>query len=838
MSDVYNKGRLLRYNPYNETEHVFFPVQELHCEERYQDFKGNITPPVDHQWIKTEGKCMKTALKIDMQHHQSWVQPRFDNYHQNSDIGYGVFHISRFDEERFQQAATHFWENQQDGRTLKLNTPSLPFILLTTKIPKDIYELFILGKNRGGGKINVDLSKYSKSDFVDVPTHFIVSDGHYSAMVIAFPIEEEVIDETTTRFNFDGCKPHTDLIKFWKTLPVLYSDEAQDRIIILRRFLREMYGIHLDLFGLDLGALAVVSGCKLDNYDMFSLSNIVVGRSLEKGKAVYGCSNTARPGVFKSDARMIMHRLHVIIDIYNVLIGHIIRTSFPDPVCTLTAFKLTQFQFIGWFTEFISEALKKAFIVNYQREEFKETQGRLSMTRSLNSGDPKIIVLAKLCSNVPALQYGGPRYLHHVRKLFINQHYAIETLIKSGAMTSYVSKIPDVMSPLNTDLLMFGRSPQNYSGESLTPGKYGLQPSKFIHDVVSPDSVFDNICRLPAVPGRYLTLAYLEWGRLNPSLVSDLFDQLNRVSDQDLSQFWIINPRLYTGLRDILDKLFDNSKKVERLEFLITHSRENVLRHQIEQERKCAKFYKEDRTYRNDLILQQHRVDLLNHHTSSDQCLSAGLHQAVYNAIPGKNNFRNKKIAAKRKARINVARRKYPDFQSRTEKRIVERLSVLQNRVNGGSISTDQSASSTLSQYNYAAVSLPESAIPGPSSSYESAIPGPSSSYESAAPGPSSSYEPAAPGPSSSYEPAVPGPSRGSVPAVVPVKSRLRKLSAFDLRNKLNGQKPNSKGLSVSFQLHTSKHDGGRIRFGQEKDLRSMLPKKSEIKLWKKLLRK
>ncbi len=238
---------------------------------------------------------------------------------------------------------------------------------------------------------------------------------------------------------------------------------------------------------------------------------------------------------------------------------------------------------------------------------------------------------------------------------------------------------------------------------------------------------------------------------------------------------------------------------------------------------------------------------MANHHTSSNQYLSAGLHQSVFNAIPGKNRSRNRKRADKRKAKIHAARQKFPDFKSRTEKRKLKRLSVLQDRSDGNLPTIDQFASAN--QYNYAAASLPDNAVPDPSSSYDSAVPGPSTSYDSAVPGPSSSYEPAVPGPSSSYGPAVPGPSRsyepaapgssrGSAPAAGPVKSRLKKLSAFDLRNRLNSQNPNSKGLSVSFQLHTSKHDGGRIRFGQEKDLRSKLPKKSEIKLWKKLLRK
>lgn len=838
MSDVYEKGRLRRYNPIDPNESIFYPAWENHCDDRYKDRQNNSCPPIDHNWIKTEGGCMKTSLKIDMKHHQSWCQPRFDNYHQNTNLNYSYFNLAKFNSEDFQRTVVDFWNNHEDGRTLKLNTPSLPFVLLTTRIPKDIYDLLILGKDRGSGKADVKLSKYSESDFVDIPTHFIVADGQYSAIIVAFPIEEKALDETTTRFSFDGIKPHNDLVQFWKTLPVLYSDESHDKILLFRRFLREMYGIHLDLFGFDLASLSITAGCKLDTYDMFSLSNIVLGRTLEKGEVLYGSSDFAKSGVFKSQAKWIVHRLRMLIDIYDVLIGHILRTSFPDPVSVLTAFKLTQVQFIGWFCEFIAEALKKAYVVNYLRNEDKLVQERLSMTRSLNDNDPKIIALAKLCTNVPALQYGGPRYLHHVRFLFINQHYAIENLVKSGEMASFVSKIPDVMTPLNTDLLLFNRYPHEYSGEPLTPGKYGLQSSKFIYDIVPNYLVFDNVCQLPSIPNRPLTAAYLEWGRLNPGLVSDLFDRLNNVSDQDLSEFWVINPRLYTGLRNILDKLYKHSKKVERLEFLVTNSRENVLRLQVEEERKYAKLSKEDHSYHNDLVLQQHRVDLVDHFTSSDQCLSAGLHQSVFHALPGKNNARNKKLAAKRKERVRAARQKHPNFMSRADKRKVVRFKILHNRSTGGITSSGQSDSIVPAHSDSAAAYQPDIAVPGPSRSFVPATPGSSRSVDPAVPGPSRSLEPAIPGPSRSVDPAVPGSSKDSTPVAAHPKSRLRKLSAFDLRNRLNGQRPNSKGLSVSFQLHTSKHDGGRIRFGQEPDLRSKLPNKSEIKLWKKLLRK
>ncbi len=668
MSTLYKEYRCKGYNPFDFTDKIFFPAWEENCNERYNDVSV------------VEGGCLKTALQIDMNYHQSWCQPKLSTSYTNANLHMSIYNLARFNVDDFRKSSADFWSKQEERRALKLNSPSLPFYLLTIKIPKHMYELILQGTE----ELVIDYSKYSEDDLIDVPSHFILFDGQFSAMTVAFPFVEEKISDTIKRITFNpNVVPHDELVKFLGKLPILYSDETHRSILTLRRFLREMYGVYVDLRGFDLGSLAVTAGCKLDTYTLFSLSSVVIGNSIH----TEDCRHTsfAGPDMFRINIDMLLQKLYKITCVYDVLIGHILRTCFPDPVVVLTSFKLTQLQFISWFTEFIAEALKRAYVISYQQAESECVRDRLSMVRFLNERNLKIVSLGMLCIDVPALQYGGPRYLHHIRFLFWNQYHVIENLIKSGEMTSFVSKIPDVMSPLDYSHIMFGREYRNDddSGKPLKPGKYGLQPSPQCSYVMSTDSVFEDVCRLSQFDGRPYIHTHLEWGRLNPHLIEELFDDLNRLCNHDLSLFWVTNPRIYTGLRNIIEKLYANSKRVERLEFLLTRSRENVLQQQIAEERKYANLYAQNNVEQGDLLLQQHRVDLVNHHSSSDDPLSSGIHQAVFRQVPGKNTVRNRIWKEKRKAKFKkfCQRECYPEnYVTRNSKRKTAMLKVLEDR--------------------------------------------------------------------------------------------------------------------------------------------------------------
>ena len=762
MSTLYKEYRCKGYNPFDFTNKIFFPAWENNCKERYNAFLSDVISNYDdvdkrsqrdYHWIETEGGCLKTALRIDMDYHQSWCQPKLDTSYTSAKLHMSIFNLARFNVDDFRESSADFWSKQEERRALKLNSPSLPFYLLTIKIPKHMYELLLKGSN----ELVIDYSKYSDEDLIDVPSHFIVFDGQFSAITVAFPFVEENISNTIKRITFNpNVAPHDELIKFLGKLPILYSDETHRSILTLRGFLREMYGVYVDLRGFDLGSLAVTAGCKLDDYNLFSLSSVVIGNSFQTEDC--RATSFARPESFRINIDNFLRKLHKITSVYDVLIGHILRTCFPDPVVVLTSFKLTQLQFISWFTEFIAEALKRAYVVSYQQAESECERDRLSMTRSLNEKDEKIIALAKLCIDVPALQYGGPRYLHHIRYLFWNQYHVIEDLIKSGEMASSVSKTPDVMTPLDYHYIMFGRHYRNDddSGKPLKPGRYGLQPSPQCSNVMSTDSVFEDVCRLSSFDSRPYIHTHLEWGRLNPHLIGDLFDDMNRLSNHDLTVFWVTNPRVYTGLRNIIDKLYVNFKRVERLEFLLTRSRENVLQQQIAEEKKFANLHAQDNVEQADFLLQQHRVDLVNHHSSSDDPLPSGIHQAVFRQIPGKNTARNRIWNEKRKAKYKRAsqRKCYPSYYfTRRSKRKAAMLNVLEDR-------TKSTAFSQTSQ-------------PKPSGNSQ---PGPSGGCQS---GPSTSRQY---GSSSGYQS---GSSTSSNAGRNSAPSRLKRAANFDLRSLL-----------------------------------------------------
>jgi hypothetical protein len=297
-----------------------------------------------------------------------------------------------------------------------------------------------------------------------------------------------------------------------------------------------------------------------------------------------------------------------------------------------------------------------------------------------------------------------------------------------------------------------------------------LQPSKqFAADLYNLDSNSD-LKILYTQSGRSLTPSITEWARLNTNFLRCFIQKLQGFTPEDFSPFWILNTRLYTILRNILEHVHHESVVVDDLEFLLIASRDNTTKNL------------EDKETRMKLLLQERRVDLLNHRVTFSQApLEAGLQQTVYASIPGDNTDRNRAKAAKRKARTDQLR-DLPGFMSRTAKRQARLSNILVSR---GQLATTAQKPGT-------SISKPVVNSPIPSTS------GVSRPIASTS-----------------------GSNRST-----PSTSGPKKLSPFDLRYRLVGQSENAKSKIVSFSLHTKRYDGPKYgKKIQKSDLRNKLPR-------------
>ena len=177
---------------------------------------------------------------------------------------------------------------------------------------------------------------------------------------------------------------------------------------------------------------------------MFLLS--LISLSNPCGDWLYGCDNSLaldRSEANSKDLWFILYkyyRLAALDEIYNTLYAHILRTFWPDPDITLSEFNMTQPLFIRWWADFLSVSLIEGKISSSM---FDLT--RAEMIKSLNPHSKLIQALSDLWIPVPAITYGGPRWLHSTRHEFKRQYYVVRRTLMNRLMGPVSIRCPDII---------------------------------------------------------------------------------------------------------------------------------------------------------------------------------------------------------------------------------------------------------------------------------------------------------------------------------------------------------------------------------------------------------
>ena len=611
----------------------------------------------------------------------SWSQPVIDTKYEKN-----FFHHSHvfldpllFSPSKFKTLIRGFWKNHHDYQRLVLNSNHLSFTVETVKIPKSSHELIMLAKKgkRGRGGITCDYSK--GEELVEVPVCFTICDQVRDHLHFRFDLtEEECQSDTTKKFTVGQGYIPPEVVQFWKSLPLLFSDGADNSINCLTNHLQKFYDLDVQFKVFDIASLAVVAGCRLDQYDLNSLSIIAFGKPFPDW--IQGMDNSwSMPQTLQckkdNDSKLVYQhwRFNRLNDLYLVLVGHIIRTFWPDPDVVLSEFCMTQPQFIRWFCEFLGKSVVHAKV----GDDDLSNMTRVQMIRSLNPTSLLLDGLSELYIPVPSLAFGGPRWLHHARHEFKHQFSVVRKLVFGRLMGQVHFKCPNVSADLilREDVILYGRKYLVDDSGSPIPEKNGivhidLQANpQFSEDLYTYDPLTDNLCGLAPQFERPLTASVLEWARLDVLQARMLLEMLRTLRDEDLSPFWFGHLRLYANLRNMFEHILCEAQMVESLEFLLTATKENVAQDYAETEAKLQ------------LKLQQHRVVVLEEAANSSLPLNPGLHQKVYCQLPGDNTERNKVVREIR----NAKRLKFsnePGFETRSKtkrRKQLEKLSVRQD---------------------------------------------------------------------------------------------------------------------------------------------------------------
>ena len=665
QADDYSVMRGL-YNDmlYSEVEKAYpnEPVTDMRIYEMHKRKSPLYT--LDHvKNILPHGFPLLDSLQIDQEFTKSWTQPPMSgDHHESTGFSYATISVVHFDKKYFQDGVRIFDAIVKEAKEFRLNVKPVPFSVETIRIPRTAYRELVKRKNDQQTVTIRCPSELKDEEKIDVPAKIVINAGKSFAMIINLGFQDVTPPGSTEKkFTFRYTQIPDDIVDFLKDLPLLYSVDAQHQISTLLGVLADLYDLELKLKAFDLGALAVAAGCKMDDFSLFSLRVICTGMPFPT------ISNSMDQGWAKDYQELTNDFLHYLIskvkilfETYLTLMGLLLRNVFPDPDIVVTATEMTQISFISWFGEFVGTALCGAKLTTkiYQEET------RADMILSLDCDGRMWTVLSDIIENVPVINCGGARYLHHSRGIFFNQYYAL----KRVALPFYGNEIPNLLRDLDSHKykLLYER---DYADDSGTPAMCtGLLPNPvYKRSIYKLDVHNDDLLNPRPQKQRPICSAILEWGRLNHHKIPKVLSVIRNSSTIDIAKFWVVKIRVYEGLSNIYYNLTGDREIVQDLEKYIALRKEHVVTSYNEVEAKRI------------LELQKLRTDSLNQKQRSGSNQNVGIHQAVHEVVPGNFNNRNREWSETRKARLaRVKAQKGDSFVTKREIRRVKRLSELQ----------------------------------------------------------------------------------------------------------------------------------------------------------------
>ncbi len=400
----------------------------------------------------------------------------------------------------------------------------------------------------------------------------------------------------------------------------------------------------------------------MDNYSLYSLSAVVSGKPFPTGIEAMDQSWAKDSDQLDVTAKKYLrYKLQLMYDVFSVLLGALLRNLFPDVDIVLDVTELSQSAFTAWFSEFVGLSLKNAKIVDVQTE----------TTRSdmlLKIGCPRSCfgILADLIPNVPVINCGGARFIHHARYNFILQYPALARI----KLHDYSGEVPNLCKNLDGESfkLMFKREFANDSGHAVRRLGFQASPS-------CTTSLFDIDFEKDPVTIDKPAHAIKEWGRLNVDCIPELFDKLRNMTTDDISRFWFPKINIYVYLSNVYFNVKNVRITVPILEQSLIRRKQNVEVH-----------------YNNDIIKamrllekRKQRMNVLQHNIQAPGPIQRhGIHQRVQLVVPGDSTQKNKLKGAAKKRRL--ARAKETKFRnglawiSCKKKKLIKRMnSVKEN---------------------------------------------------------------------------------------------------------------------------------------------------------------
>ena len=621
-----------------------------------EHFKIKSTVSVED--VLPRGVCLKDSLRIDQENTHTWQQPRLNKVSISDPMNHDVISLLNYDncefllsKQRFDNACSYQQRNH-------LNTTISPCYVHTIRIPQDTYFDILKAKKEGKGSHTFTVPT-QHAQLVDMPVGYTVSDGFSESLTIMFPIEKIPENITTPglpesqTFKFTFTNLPREIVIFLKHQQMKVTDEAAVNEELMNSFVMEFFNLKCGFQFIDIASLAVAAGCRMDSLDLFSLASAIIGCPFPKGidgmDQMWAWDSSDQPDlIFK----YMCDKLVLLWELFQILIGCLTRNLFADPDLTLYALRMTEESFHSWFIYFVGRALLNTNPSASTR--FYDANSRAKMLQSIKVGENHLLdKLADLYVNVPVVSCGGARFLHHVRHEFFDQFAVLEHI----HLPTYLGD-----QPRPRDDLLDKRYELMYKREYVIDDSgcpvqgWDLQPSpqfaKTIYKLEIELLSEDDVLSMKNQHDREFIPAVSEWARLNSERIVSFFGLLQRLSCNELGDFWVAKIPCYDYMRSCVYRLTGKRLGVRALD-LITAKREDRTKELLERSAGV-----------NPSRSESARINMFDDLASGDNDDRIGLSQSVYGAIPGFNNKRNREWADDRAAKRQALRERDPNWMS------------------------------------------------------------------------------------------------------------------------------------------------------------------------------
>ena len=555
---------------------------------------------------------------------------------------------------------------------LKFPTQSVSMHVETIKIPKPKYDelkaaIHDLKKGKMPQDIIFEIPKPG-DDTIPIPARILIGNGITWMLSLRFNWDITSKKDGTRCYKLSPT-PKPNALKFLNRMYIgdCIGYRILDSVDLLRNFVKDIFGMTIldsNEF-VELEAIAIAAGWKLDKSNLFQLNLITLGGILNM--QVAGGDQAWALDMYDLPKELLIYQISVMRAIHSttiVLLAMWMRNIFPDIYALCSTLEVKQKDAILWFNCTTLTSLRSTY-GDPDQVSLAETRQELIMSlKPWNFNElpwnskPRtsaVSLLAKLIPDWSTITYGGARYIHPVLGKFTEQVQTLQEMNVSFS-TMHV-RLNHTVDDNFIRKITYNRGLQQFQFYEGTEEKGLLcQPDlkPKLANLSYEDFTDDDLAKA-FKEGQARVLGILEIARLDIYYRMLILQNLAKADlDDGKHTFWLQKTRLYEELRNMHTFIMDTQGPVcKRIEKEIEGRQRNSYQQEVETRKKDERVV-ENRKAREQLYqINQSRSITIKKRTGSQQ--------QIYAAVPGDHTTRNQRAKRSKKKMYNRMKN-LPDY--------------------------------------------------------------------------------------------------------------------------------------------------------------------------------